>query len=83
MKSKVPRKSEDRKGFSLHDAKYLRGLAHHAARVIGNFSPDSSRGTDSFSDKTVYANFTSSVSTGRKYLIEFLADALVLRWVKE
>ncbi|KAF3550372.1 hypothetical protein DY000_02010493 [Brassica cretica] len=52
-------------------------------KLIGNFSPESRRGTYSFSGRTVYASFTSLVSTGREFVTEFLLDAFILRWVKE
>ncbi|XP_056861658.1 uncharacterized protein LOC130509539 [Raphanus sativus] len=81
MKTKIPKKKEDRKGFSLYDdGKYMRGLGYHAAKVIPNYTPERGFGSD---DKVVYVSFSGFVSTGRAYLIEFLDHALVLRWVKE
>ncbi|WZZ47629.1 hypothetical protein YC2023_043888 [Brassica napus] len=51
--------------------------------VIGNFSPESRRGTYSFSGRTVYASFTNLVLSRREFVIEFLSDAFILRWVKK
>ncbi|CAN6989227.1 unnamed protein product [Brassica oleracea var. botrytis] len=50
--------------------------------VIGNFPPESRRGTYSFSGRAVYASFTSLVLSRREFVIEFLPDAFILRWVK-
>ncbi|KAF3550373.1 hypothetical protein DY000_02010490 [Brassica cretica] len=38
---------------------------------------------DGVKNETDYASFTSSVSTGREFVIEFLSDAFILRWVRE
>ncbi|KAF3550376.1 hypothetical protein DY000_02010494 [Brassica cretica] len=51
--------------------------------VIGNFSPESRRGTYSFSGRAVYASFTNLVLSRREFVIEFLPDAFILRWVKK